>query len=160
MKQLILALLTLALAAPAQALTLAQVRDAADARLATLWVDVIRPGELAWFANRGVYGQCLHTQNIPDTAAADAAVQKLLPVTDVRIHDSNRESCRDIFGAVSINVSLPFAIAVHVYNGPQGKGFVAQVWLRHEGTEYTRARNYGPETWRTFDWRQIQEVMP
>ena len=153
-------LLACLLAIPAQAATLAQVRDAADARLTTLWVNVIRPGELAWFAGHGVYGQCVHTQNIPDTAAADAAAAELLPVTDVHIHDSNKESCRDIFGAVSINVSLPFAIAVHTYNGPQGKGFVGEVWVRYEGVTYYKARNYGPETWRTFDWRQIQEVMP
>ena len=149
-------LLAFLLATSAQALTLAQVRDAADARLTTLWVNVIRPGELAWYAEYGVYGQCLHTRNIPDTAAADAVVAELLPVTDTHIHDSNGESCRDIFGAVSINVSLSFAIAVHVYNGPSGQGFVGQVWVRHNGVEYTLARNYGPETWRTFDWQQVE----
>lgn len=157
MKNLIVVLAFL-LAAPVQALTLGQVRDAADARLTTLWVNVIRPGELAWFAERGVYGQCLHTQNIPDTAAADAVVAELIPVTDVRIHDSNRESCRDIFGAVNINVSLPFAIAVHVYDGPSGKGFVGAIWVKFNGTLYTKAKNYGPETWRTHDWEEVTEV--
>ena len=152
-----LALILLLLAVPAQAATLGQVRDAADARLATLWVDVIRPGELAWFANYGTYGQCVHTLNIPNTVAADAQVQELLPVTDVHIHDSNGESCKDIFGAVPINVNLPFAIAVHVYGVSSDQGFVGQVWLRYEGTIYTKAKNYGPETGRTFDWRAVEE---
>ena len=153
----LISVLVLLLATPAQAITLGQVRDAADARLTTLWTDVIRPGELAWYAEYGVYGQCLHTVNIPATAAADAEVAELLPVTDTHIHDSNGESCRDIFGVVSINVSLPFAIAVHVYNGPQGKGFVGEVWVRYEGATYHKARNYGPETWRTQGWVGVEE---
>jgi len=73
-------------------------------------------------------------------------------VTDIDPHDRPGMTARAIFGAVSIDVSLPFALAVHVYNGPQGHGFVGQVWVKYEGTIYTRAKNYGPEDWRTRDW--------
>lgn len=154
MRILIAVLLTL-LALPAQALTKQQVQDKADQRLQTLWVNVIRPGELAWFAARGEYGQCLHTRNVPANEAADAAVRKLLPVTNVEDSHHLGMTCKAIFGAVNIDVELPFAVAVHVYNGPQGHGFVGIVEVKFDGTRYTKRRNYGPETHRTRGWEEL-----
>jgi len=133
-------------------MTLGQVRTVANARLAALWTNIILPKQLAWFAIHGRYAQALHTQNIPNTSAADIVVQELIPITDVAPHDHPGQTAREVFGNVNINVSLPFALAAHAYNGPQGHGFVGQVWVKFDGTIYTRAKNYGPEEWRTFDW--------
>jgi hypothetical protein len=136
-------------------LTLKQVRDKADAKLATLWLDVIRPGELAWFAGHGEYAQVLYTRNLPENWEDSEVVQELLPITNIEPDDRPGMTARAVFGAVNIDVSLPFALATHVYNGPNGHGFVGQVWAKYEGDIYTRARNYGAETWRTLDWHRI-----
>ena len=42
-----------------------------------------------------------------------------------------------------------------VYDGPQGKGYVGTVWAAFDGSVYSRARNFGPETERTLDWRRL-----
>jgi hypothetical protein len=129
--------------------TLGQVRDAADARLATLWTGVIRPKELDWFDAYGEYAQC----NQP----ADATVREAFPTTDLEPDDRPGMTARAIFGPVGIDVSLPFALAVYAYNGPGGAGFVGRVWVKYEGTTYTRAKNYGPEAHRAFDWEEVVE---
>lgn len=159
MKRLILVLLALVLAAPAQAIPLDAALDNASQRFDVLWDSFIVQSELDWFAAKGAYAQCLHTQNVPNNTSSGPAKEEM-PVTDRHNHHSFKESCQDIFGPSNIDRSLPFAIAVHVYNGPSGKGFVGLIWVKYEGTTYTMARNYGPETWRTFDWREVQEVMP
>lgn len=157
MKKLAAVLLTAVLAVPAQAIPLDTALDNASHKFDVLWDSFIVDSELDWFANRGAYAQCLHTQNVPNNTPAGPAKEEM-PITDRHNHHSFKESCDDIFGHSNINRSMPFAIAVHVYNGPQGKGFVGVIWVKHDGVEYTLSRNYGPETWRTQDWAVITEM--
>lgn len=156
MKHLAIVLLTLVLAVPAQGIPLDTALDNASHRFDVLWDSFILQSELDWYAANGAYAQCIHTQRIPENTAS-GPVKEERPVTDVHNHHSFRESCRDIFGPSNIDVNLPFAIATHTYNGPQGKGFVGQIWMGYEGAVHTMARNYGPETWRAFDWREVTE---
>jgi hypothetical protein len=132
--------------------TLAQVRDKADQKLADLWVNVIRPKELEWFAVNREYAQCIHTQNIPDNQPADATVRELLPETNLEPSDRPGVTAKSIFGSANIDVSLPFALAIDAYRGPYGPGFVGRVWVKYEGVTYMRAKNYGPETHNAFNW--------
>lgn len=156
MKRLIFVLLALALAVPVQAIPLDMALDNASQRFDVLWDSFIVDSELDWIDTHGAYGQCIHTQVIPENSSSGPIKQEK-PVTDVHNHHSFKESCQDILGPSNINVNLPFAVAVHVYNGPQGKGFVAQIWTGYEGAVYTTAKHYGPEAWRAFDWREVQE---
>lgn len=137
--------------------TIAQVRDTANVRLATLWTNVILPKQIAWFAEHGEYAQILYTKNLPENASGASPVQELVPDTDLQPGDRPGMTAKAVFGAVSIDVQLPFALATTYYNGPSGKGFVGQVWVKFDGTIYTRAKNYGPEEWRTHDWQVFGE---
>lgn len=125
-------------------MTLQEARDAADAKLATLWTAHIAPKQAAYFAARGRYWQGLVTSEIPEDGAEAVANYTSRPTDQV-------ETWADIFGA-ALGASLPVALAVDVYEGPQGHGFIARVWIRYAGTIYTKAQNHGPESWRTANW--------
>ncbi len=124
--------------------TLQLVRAVADARLTVLWTDHIRPRQDAYFAAHGRYWQGLVTSSIPEDGAEAVADYTSSPTDQA-------ETWADIFGA-AIGMSLPVALAVDVYEGPQGHGFVARVWIRYDGTVYMRAQNHGLESWRTAAW--------
>jgi hypothetical protein len=121
---------------------------------------VIRPKQLEWFAVHGEYAQCLYTRNLPNNRTTDPDVREAFPVTNLEPHDRAGMTAKAIFGPVNIDVSLPFAIATHAYDGPQGHGFIGQVWVKYEGTIYTKAKNYGPESHWTFDWTKEEPALP
>ena len=150
-------LLAFLLAVSVQAIPLDTALDNASQRLDVLWDSFIVDSELEWYAANGAYGQCIHTQVIPENSAS-GSIKVEMPVTDVHNHHSFRESCQDVLGPSNIDVNLPFAIAVHAYNGPSGKGFVAQIWVGYEGVVYTMAKQYGPETWRAHGWQEVTEA--
>ncbi len=54
-------------------------------------------------------------------------------------------------------ISIPFGLKIDEYVGPSGDGFVATVYVRYQDTLYARSQNLGPETWRTADWRRVEE---
>jgi len=72
-----LALILVLLAVPAQARTLAQVRNAADA-INPYWTNTLLPAQEAFFDEHGIYGQCLQSSNIPNTTTADTIVQEIV----------------------------------------------------------------------------------
>lgn len=47
-----------------------------------------------------------------------------------------------------------FSAEVHDYNGPLGMGYVLLLYVQDGATEYSRAVNVGPETWRAYDWTE------
>lgn len=47
---------------------------------------------------------------------------------------------------------MPAAMVIDVYDGPQGKGWQATVFVRVLGTVYSRTQQVGPETWRNRAW--------
>jgi len=130
-------------------MTLSEVRDKADAKLVNLWVNQIRPKQLAYFATHGKYWQGLVTSSIPEDGADIVADYTSRP-------SDQAETWEDMFGG-PLDANLPVALRVDVYEAPAGWGFVARVWIRYAGTVYTKSQNYGPETWRTQDWTEVKE---
>lgn len=136
--------------------TLARVRMVVDDRLQDLWQNQIVPRQDAYFATHGKYWQGLRTfllTQLPDNPAdGTTTVLEVAPVRDS--HPTDQPETWEGAG-IDLGASIPFALLMDTYGGPQGQGFVGTVWAMWDGNVYTRAQNRGPETWRTFDWRRL-----
>jgi hypothetical protein len=142
--------------------TISQIRNFVDARLATLWTDVIVPRQEQYASNHGGrYWQGIRVIDLADLPNnpqnVNATVLETAPDLTRKPTDQ-ATSWAD--AAIDLGATLPMAIAIDVYNGPLGTGYVGQVWVRHNGTVYTRAQNHGPEDWRTFSWRVVPPLPP
>lgn len=120
---------------------LATVRDAVDAKLATLWT-AIQNRQDTFFATNGRYweGRRTHTvtpadgtETLPDIGTSSNTGSTAWP-TAIR------------------NTAMPMAIQIDAYMGPLGAGYQATVWVTVNGTTYTRTAQVGPETHRTQAW--------
>lgn len=112
-------------------MTLAQLRDKANARLATFWTALVAKEE-AYFAKHGKYFQLLVTPetNVVDGVDSDFTARN--PSDEVHVIDV------DFAWATKI----PFNIRVDEWVGPNGKGFkaTAQVELPG-GRKFQRSRD-------------------
>jgi hypothetical protein len=54
----------------------------------------------------------------------------------------------------------PVTIAIDIYDGPSGKGYVIRSQYCLDGQCYLKIENHGPETWRSHDWQLIVTVEP
>lgn len=134
--------------------TLAQTRTRVDNWLATHWPQFVARQE-NYFTNKGRYWQGLltHTTVPPHTSGADGD-----SIGDrINIHPTDQfEDWITAFPEWE-NVALPAAVKVDVYDGPQGKGYCATLYVRFNGVLYSRAQNVGPEAFRTYGWRVEDE---
>lgn len=146
----LLALLLLSVST--QAATLATARAKVDTWLTNNFPLVISK-QNTYFANNGRYWQgllsCTGTNVIPNfTGAADGdAVQDNMASKPYY----EAESIADIFPTL-VGVVLPAAFECTQYVGPRGAGYVVTVWVRFNGTIYTRSHAVGPEDWREASW--------
>lgn len=46
------------------------------------------------------------------------------------------------------------AVEIHIYEGPDGVGWVAEARTRSGGKRYVKRVNHGPERWRSHEWRE------
>lgn len=152
----ILAILLSVASVSVSAATLNSARTKADTWLTNTWPTVVS-AQNTYFASHGRYWQgllsCGGTNSIPNfTAGGDGdAVQVGLASKP----DYQSESIADIFPSLS-GVSIPAAFECTQYIGDNGvAGYVVRVWVRFNGTIYTRAHNNGPETWRESAWSQL-----
>jgi len=137
-----------------EAATLAQLRTRVDAWLADKWPIVVSRQE-TYFGNHGRYWQGLLTHtNIPaHTTASDSdSVADRLTTTP----NDQTETWLNVFAEWQLE-AFPAAVKVDAYDGPDGKGFVATIFIRHNGTLYSRSQAVGPETWATRAWRVVTE---
>lgn len=129
--------------------TLAQLRDRVDTFVSNHWSTVVARQE-NYRANKGQYWQGLLTHtNIPNHLSggfADAIADRL------NINPTDQfENWKNVFPEWD-GVALPAALQVDVYDGPSGKGWTITVWVKFNGTIYTRTVNVGPENWRAKPW--------
>jgi hypothetical protein len=135
--------------------TLAEVRDAVDARLADLWTNQIVPRQNTYASNHGGrYWQGIITTNLaamPDNLTT-GSILEVVPDTTRKPTDQ-----AESWAAASINLgaTIPMALEIHAYDGPSGKGYVGIVWAKWTGTWYRRSQAFGPETWRTVAWAAV-----
>lgn len=137
--------------------TQAQVRTRVDAWLADKWPTLVARQQ-NFFANKGRYWQGLKTHTIDPAhtngADGDAAPDRL----DANPSDEF-ENWRNVFPSWD-GSPLPCALQVDTYSGPSGVGWVATVFIRYNGTLYSRSQNVGPETYRTEPWHIVNEGSP
>lgn len=108
--------------------TLQEVRDKANAKLATFWT-ALQTRQDAYFAKHNKYFQLLAGSNLT-LDGADTPFSVTLP--------SDERYVVDIDTAWSDTV--PFKIEVHEWTGLDGAGYRAIVTVNFEGTLYQRQR--------------------
>lgn len=132
--------------------TLAQTRTKVDDWLAARWPTIIARQE-TYYGNNGQYWQGLWTHTSPPehTNGNDGDVAP----DDLANHPTDQaESWLDFFAELQ-GVPITASVKMDTYVGPLGPGFVAEVWVKHNNTEYRRRQNYGPESWRTVAWHIV-----
>lgn len=130
--------------------TLQQIKDAADAQLATLWGSV-QTKEAAYLAAHGQYWQGLRTHGDLSIPADGAAV---VPTIGTAV--PSYEDPADSWPTGIRTASLKFALAIHQYVTPNGTpGYVGIVYAVVLGHLYMRAQDSGGEPWRTFNWQDM-----
>ena len=134
--------------------TLTQLRTRVDAWLADKWPTIVARQQ-NYFANRGTYWQGLRTHTIDPAhtngADGDSIADRLA------VHPTDQFSnWLNVFPEWD-GVAIPCTVQCGTYGGPQGQGWVATIWIRFNGTLYTRSQNVGPESYRTQPWSIAEE---
>lgn len=135
-----------------RAATLASTRLKVDTWLTNQW-PTVTGRQATYFAANGRYWQgllsCAGTNAIPNFTGAsdgDATADNMDSKPDYEA-----ESIADVFPAL-VGISLPAAFLCDQYVGPLGAGYVITVFVRFNGTIYTRSKTVGPENWRDSAW--------
>lgn len=128
-------------------MTRAQLLAEINSRLATL-AGQIATRQAAYFAAHGRYwqGLCTHATAPGDGTEAAADREGTRPTDEA-------ESWTD----AGLTPDRLFALQCDTYEGPTGPGYVLTVTVTWSGRTWQRAQGYGPETHRTFAWRQLPE---
>ena len=58
---------------------------------------------------------------------------------------------------INLPATCKACVMVDVYDGPQGHGYVLNGDVEQAFSHYKRCKNVGPETRRTYDWKEIIE---
>lgn len=127
--------------------TLAEIRDAVDARLATLWTTIQSREDTYAAAHNGRYWQGLktHSVNPADGATALPNIGLVCPT----------DQLGQPWPLAIRNTAIEMAIVIDVYDGPFGVGYQATVYVTVLGNTYFRTAQVGPETWRQAGWAQL-----
>lgn len=148
----LLTITLLAFSISSQAATLASARAKVDTWLTNNFPTVITK-QNTYFASHDRYWQglltCSGTNQIPNFTAASDGDSVPDNLDSKPYYES--ESIADIFPGF-VGLPLPAAFLCDQYVGPLGVGYVVTVFVRFNGTIYTRSHNVGPETWRESAW--------
>lgn len=104
----------------------------------------------AYLALHGRYWQGLLTHDVPPSHT-NAADNDSKPNRFNNKPTDQVETWSDIFPEWS-DLNFPASVAFEPYDGPQGKGWVAQIFMIFNSILYIKTINHGPETYRQFDW--------
>lgn len=135
-------------------MTLNQVRTTVDNWLADKW-SIVQTRQSSSLINRGMYWQGLITHTVipvfTTLTNGDSIPDRVIIKPSDELYTWN-----DIMPEW-VGTLLPCAFVMNVYDGPQGKGYVGTVYVRYNGTLYSRSRNVGPETSRNVAWHVVTE---
>jgi hypothetical protein len=101
-----------------------------------------------YYSVNGRYYQALDSHSSPP----------IVPVVPDGITASptdQEESLVYLWNFASLPDTLAWSFSVSTYSGPDGDGYVLRVETVVNGETWTRAVNYGPDTWRGNDWYQV-----
>jgi hypothetical protein len=129
-------------------MTLAELRDKADTKLATLW-SVLVTKEDAYFAKHGRY---FGFNWSPSTEVVDGVD------TDFVLNPPSR-----FFEAADVSfpaTKVPFQIQIICHDGPLGKGFTATVRVKlPNGDVYMRSKGYGEHSEDRSWYKYAREIL-
>lgn len=126
--------------------SLAQIKQAVDDRLSTLW-SAIQTKENAYaLSNGGKYWQGLVTHSVTPSEGASA-----LPDVGTKVPTDQN----DPYPLALRNSTMPMSIMIDVYDGSLGKGYQATVRVSALGKIYERTAQVGNEAWRAQGWHEI-----
>lgn len=135
-------------------MSLATVRAKIDNWLTPKWPWLIGK-QSDYFTANGYYFQGLwtHTGELIQTDAldGDTVPDNLSSRPTDQVH-----TWHDAVGNALNALLLPARLKLDVYDGPQGKGWVAVLQVKYNGNVYQRAKQVGPETGHTQDWHQVE----
>lgn len=104
--------------------------------------------QVVYFSPEGRYFQGLSTHLVKPADGAETAPDALAgKPTD------QAESWND--AGFSLPATMPMALVINVYEGPQGHGYELVPKFEFGGTNYRRVENVGPETWRVQAWTEV-----
>lgn len=137
--------------------TLIQVRTRVDTWLADKWPTITARQE-NYKSNRGNYWQGVRTHTVVP-AHTNGADGDTIPDRLEQEPSDAFSDWKNVFPEWD-GVAIPCALQCDVYESPQGKGYVATVFIRYNGVLYSRSRNVGPESHRTEAWHIVKEGGP
>lgn len=130
--------------------TRAQIEAAVDNRLANLW-SAIQNKEDQYAANHnGRYWQGLRTMSFTPADGTTA-----LP--DIGQNCPTDQQGQPWPNAI-LTTPMEMALRIDVYDGPQGDGYQATVYVSIAGGTWYRTQQVGPETYRNQGWTQTGTV--
>ncbi len=129
--------------------TLAQIKSAVDTWLTPKWT-AVQNLQATRLANTGTYFQGLITHlAIPADNASTAP-------DNLAAHPTDQADRWADF--LTLPATIPCGLRLDVYDGPDGMGFTATVYVVVLGTLYARTVQVGPETWRTAPWAAVSVI--
>lgn len=141
--------LTLALVFAPGALAQQAPRDKADA----MWTNLashVADREAAYLAINGRYFQGIRTHSPVPADGSEGAPDRSRKPTD-QAEDWNA-------AGFVLPAAMPASLAIHVYDGPQGKGYTAILEVLVAGKRWRRVESFGPEAaHRTRSWIETGE---
>ena len=126
--------------------TLQQIKDAVDARLASLW-GAIQNREDTFLASNGRYFQGLRTHTVVPSEG-NTALPNIGTTTPT-------DQTGQPWPVAIRNTAMEMAIQIDVYDGPQGRGYQATAYVSVLGHLYARTQQVGPETYRNRGWQEL-----
>jgi len=157
MRNLIFLILLLT-STPSFCATISQVRNKVDTWLSNHWSTVVNR-QNNYFTNHGGYWQGLITHSTTTVPSFTSSVDGDVKPDQFSFHPTDQTSSwLDAFSEWESEF-FPAALKVDVYSGPSGKGYVATVYVKYNGTIYTRSQNVGPETGWTSGWHIRTEAI-
>lgn len=133
--------------------TITAVRNAVDARLATLW-SVIQTRQDTYYAAHGRYFQGKRTAASEPANTGAGSLQTAVGDLLADHPADQRETWLDFLPELD-GLAVEMVLTIDVYHGPEGQGYVGTVRVSHNGTIYERAAQSGPETWRAAAWHTV-----
>jgi hypothetical protein len=133
--------------------TLRSVQNRADGFLNNIRSH-LESDQAAHLARRGIHFQGLATHTVrPAYLTADPLLETI-PDRLASKPSDQIENWNQAFNRLN-NVPMPFEMIINVYDGPSGKGYVANMGFDLDGSTYRKSVNFGPETHRDRDWFEV-----
>ena len=156
--KILLILSSLLLASPIHAETLVQLRNRVDT-----WLTNHVGGASGLVAKQNTYASNhggKFWQGLITFSALPAHTAVVVADTSadrLTLHPTDQtESWHDFVPAWD-SETFAAAARVDVYDGPSGKGWCLTVWVKYEGTVYSRKKCFGPDVSGDYAWRVEDE---